>query len=417
MDKKISNLVDILPAIAIDGAKAVGKTATASRFSKSIFEFDDFDVQTLYQLKRDEILGAATPVLLDEWQRIPAIWDAVRRIVDKDSRPAQYILTGSAYPQNANIHSGAGRIVHQKMYPLSLQERYQFTNGISIGDCFSGNIDNEMFIETKITFDDYIKEILSSGFPGIYFGEEQARDYYLNGYIDNMISVEMIENNYRIRKPDTMKRWLKSFAAATGTETGYTEILDNATAGERDKPSKTTTEVYREILQNLWLLEELPAWLPLEGNFNRLKTTPKHYLVDPAIEAKLLGLTYDEMAAMKAKSPFDRKYGSIVGRLFESLICLSLRTYSSANDAALSYLKTRNGDHEIDFIVSKGKKVVAIEVKLSNDIADSDAKHLNWLENQIGENLVCKIIVYTGKYLYRRESDAVIACPACLLGA
>ncbi|GHU64983.1 ATPase AAA [Clostridia bacterium] len=417
LDDKIEKLVGMMPAIAIDGAKAVGKTRTACRIAASTFEFDKPETQTLYNINPKMIVESNTPILLDEWQRVPEIWDTVRRLVDKDNTPAQYILTGSAYPKDANIHSGAGRIIHQKLYPLSLQEKFNAKEVVSIRDCFDGAVKDEFIFETKISFEDYIREITRSGFPGIYFSKEESIPYYIETYIENIISVEMLENNYKIRKPDSMKRWLRSFAAATGTESGYNEILDNATAGERDKPSKATTNTYREILQNLWLLEELPAWLPLEGNFNRLKATPKHYLADPALEAMLLKITFDEMASMKATSKFDEKYGSIVGRLFESLVALSLRTYSSANDAGLSYLKTRNGDHEIDFILSKGKKIIAVEVKLSNDVVDSDVKHLNWLQGQIGGNLSQKIIINTGKYAYRRKEDGVIVCPAALLGA
>jgi predicted AAA+ superfamily ATPase len=230
-----------------------------------------------------------------------------------------------------------------------------------------------------------------------------------------------LQQGVRIRQPRTLLRWLTAYAAATSSDTTYGEILDASTPGEGEKPSAATTIAYREALGNLWLIDELPVWLYGEDYFSRLKRSPKHYLADPALTAYLLNfdidmLTKNNPAHKRATTVFDEKIGGITGRLFESLVHLSLKTYATVNDASLSYLKTRNGDHEVDFILQRGQRNVAIESKMSLKIEDKDVKHLNWLRENLKDDLLDAIIVNTGPTAYRRP-DGIAVVPAVLLGA
>jgi len=209
---------------------------------------------------------------------------------------------------------------------------------------------------------------------------------------------------------------MRSFAAAVGTSTSYNKILDGATAGEGSKPAKETTIAYREALGRLWVLDELPFWGEGEDFFSRLKQTPKHYLVDPALEASLLGLTARDLISGTASTAHDLEYGSITGRLFESLCIMSLRTYATAIRAEYGYLRTSNGTHEIDFIAQKGQSLVAIEVRMASAITDSDVRHLNWFESQVGDRVKEKIMLTTGDRAYRRTKDRVLVIPAALFG-
>jgi predicted AAA+ superfamily ATPase len=161
-------------------------------------------------------------------------------------------------------------------------------------------------------------------------------------------------------------------------------------------------------------------WLQGEDYFARLKRTPKHYIADPAIAAYLLDYGYDELTLPSAggnalKTRFDEKYGSITGRLFESLMHLSLNVYATVNGAKLAYLKTRNADHEVDFIVWRGTKVVAIEVKMTQAVDEKDVKNLLWLKANLDENLTDAIIVTTGPVAYRMPCGIAVV-PAALLG-
>jgi predicted AAA+ superfamily ATPase len=417
MEPAILNMSLALPAIAIDGPKAVGKTWIGKNLAKTVLEFDRRETRALFEANSSMIGESKKPVLIDEWQKTPEVWDTVRRLVDDDSSPSQFLLAGSAYPKGAGVHSGAGRIVHVRLHPLSLQERFDTKSGLSVSEIFTGNFPSGIFGKTEITFEDYLSEIMSSGFPAIHNADVQARQALIEGYLDNILTREANENGYQVRRPNTFRYWLRAFASAVGTESGYTEILDSATPGERHKPAKSTANSYRDTLTNLWLLEELDPWLPPEGNFNRLKMTPKHYLTDPALEAALLGIDKGMILSTRANTGFDEKYGSITGRLFESLVGQSLRTYAAVNGAKLNYFKTLDSAHEVDFILSKGARAIGVEVKLRASVDSADAKQLNWLADSYGENMVAKIIVTTGENAYVREQDGVIVCPAALLRA
>jgi predicted AAA+ superfamily ATPase len=123
IDAELDQLLGSLPALAIEGAKAVGKTATASKRAATIFELDIPERLALAEADPERLLNANAPVLIDEWQRLPETWDLVRRAVDEGAAPGQYLLTGSASPDGGGTHSGAGRIPTLRMRPLSLLER------------------------------------------------------------------------------------------------------------------------------------------------------------------------------------------------------------------------------------------------------------------------------------------------------
>ena len=123
VDRELDELLTALPALALEGAKGVGKTATAERRVARIHRLEDPAQRELAEADPAAILAGPTPVLLDEWQHVPAVWDAVRRAVDDGATPGRFLLTGSAAPTRAPTHSGAGRIVTVRMRPLALSER------------------------------------------------------------------------------------------------------------------------------------------------------------------------------------------------------------------------------------------------------------------------------------------------------
>ncbi|MCL2103289.1 MAG: DUF4143 domain-containing protein, partial [Syntrophorhabdaceae bacterium] len=329
--------------------------------------------------------------------------------------PGSYILTGSAYPVGAKIHSGAGRIIHIRMRPLSIQERLQAVPTVSLADCLNGTT-GDVSGSTELTTLNYIHEIVRSGYPAIWSAPEKNRARLLDSYIDNIVRKEFSENGLTVRRPDSLRRWLRAYAAATGTTASYSSILDAATPGEGNKLSRATMEAYRNMLANLWLLDETPAWNPIEGSLSRLKQTPKHFLADPALAARLLDLDERILGLGGEETCFDAAHGTLVGRLFEALVGMSLQTYALVNDAELGCLRDRNGEREVDFIVYKGRRIVAIEVKLSPIVEDKDVRHLKWLREKYGKNFMEGIIVTTGINSYRRE-DGILVVPAALLGA
>ena len=233
-------------------------------------------------------------MLIDEWQREPAVWDAVRRAVDRGSEPARFLLTGSAGPTTPPSHSGAGRIVTLRMRPMALCERGVGEPAVRLRDLLGGSRD-PVSGSTDILLSDYVDEIVRSGFPGIRNLSGPALRRQLDGYINRIIDTDFREQGYPVRRPEVLTRWLQAYAAATATTASYEKIRDAATGGVAEKPAKTTTGPYRDFLSSLWILDPLPPWIPSGNLPNRLAQAPKHHLADPALAVRALGLDADSL--------------------------------------------------------------------------------------------------------------------------
>jgi predicted AAA+ superfamily ATPase len=415
VDVELDVLLPDLPAISLEGPKGVGKTATATRRAGSVVALDDPVQRELLRADPGRLDRSPMPVLVDEWQREPTVWDLVRRSVDRDPAPGRFLLTGSATPTVAPTHSGAGRIVTLRMRPMSLAERGLTTPTVRLSDLLAGQrpvIDGS----SDLTLPDYAEEIVRSGFPGIRGLPARARRAQLDGYLARIVERDFPEQGHLVRRPATLMAWLTAYASATATTASYNVILDAATPGDDDKPAKTTTIAYRDVLSQLWLLEPLTGWSANRNTFSRLGAAPKHHLADPALAARLLGA---EVPALLDDSvsgaPIPRR-GPLLGALFESLVTLSIRAYAQAAEATVHHLRARDGAHEVDLIVQRADhRAVAFEVKLSPTVDDRDTVHLKWLHDQLGDDLLDSAVITTGAHAYRRR-DGVAVVPAALLG-
>lgn len=417
IDDELTELFEDLPAIALEGARGTGKTSTASQRVESILTLDDAAILSLVSSDPAGALRRRTPVLIDEWQILPEIWDAVRRAVDEDPRAGQFLLTGSAtLPRGARIHSGAGRILGLRMRPMTLPERGVAETAISLGDLGRGRSALATGVESNLGLEDYVREILASGFPGIRNYKPRARARQLDSYISRVIDHELPEVGSSVRRPAALRAWLMAYAAATSTTASYSAILNAATPNEGDKPSRVTADSYKEILTRLWLLDPVPAWAPTMSHLRRLGQASKHHLVDPALAATLLGASEASLLEDPGWTLSPKVDATLLGGLFESLATLSVRVFAQRHGWRVSHLRTRNGDHEIDLIVELGGlRVLAIEVKLATAIDDADVSHLHWLSRHLGDRLVDKIVLTTGRFAYRRP-DGVAVVPLGLLG-
>lgn len=265
---------------------------------------------------------------------------------------------------------------------------------------------------TAVSAEDYAREIVSSGFPGLRHLTGRALRAQLDGYLDRIVERAFDEAGLRVRRPETLRWWMESYAAATASTASYEKIRDGATRGEGDKPAKTTTQPYREVLERLWIVEPVTAWLPSRNPFSRMAQAPKNHLCDPALAARLLDV--DEGALLEA-SPTVRPAmcdGPLLGALFESLVTISMLTYAQAAEATVRHFRANSGERETDLII---ERIVAVEVKLARTIDDHDVRHLVWLSRRLGLDLLGAIVVTTGSEAYRR-ADGVAVIPAALLG-
>jgi uncharacterized protein len=415
VDGELDELMAGLSAIAIEGPKAVGKTATASRRAGSIHRLDDPDQRAIATADLDRALATPPPVVIDEWQYVPAMWDRVRRAVDAGAAPGRFLLTGSASPRDTGTHSGGGRIVSLRMRPLSLAERFDAGPRVSLSGLLSGTRPS-IHGTTEMRLEDYTEEIVRSGFPGVRSLEDRSRRAQLDGYLRRIVDRDFAELGHVVRNPDGLRRWMAAYAAASSTTTSFEKIRDAASGGHGRAPTRRTVLPYREILERLFVLDSVPGWSPSRNRIRELGLPPKHQLADPALAARLLGASVRALLDGAAPGPAVPRDGTLLGALFESLVTLSIRVYAQAAEARVGHLRTHRGEHEIDLIVERDDgRVVAIEVKLSSGAPESAVKHLRWLERQIGDELLDSVIVTTGAEAYRRE-DGIAVVPAALLG-
>ena len=364
----------------------------------------------------ERLVAGKPPVLIDEWQRMPYSWDLVRREVDRDPAAGRFLLTGSATPAEAPTHTGAGRIVTVRMRPLSLAERGLTEATASLADLLSGQRPRLEGAST-VRLVDYAEEIVRSGLPAMRTLSPRLLRIQLDSYLERIFEHDFNDLGRNVRDRRSLQRWLTAFAAATSTSASYDTIRDAATPGESDKPARSTTIAYRRVLEQLWMIEEVPAWLPSGNRLRRQAASPVHQLADPALAARLLGIGADALLDGVNVGPTIPRDGTLLGALFESLVTLSVRVYAQANEARVSHLRTRAGEREVDLIVERADgRVVALEVKLSALINDHDVRHLNWLAEQIGPNLLDAAVITTGPEAYRR-ADGIGVIPAALLTA
>jgi predicted AAA+ superfamily ATPase len=415
VDAELDGLMPALSAIAIEGAKAVGKTATAARRAATVHALDRPGALELAAADPRRLLTGAQPVLIDEWQRFPPVWDLVRRAVDDDPSPGQFLLVGSASPRDPGTHSGAGRIVRLRMRPLTLTERAETEPAVSLAVLLEGRRE-PIAGSTRVSLEDYAREICASGFPGLRGLPERAVRAQLDSYLDLIVDRDFPEISHTVRNPETLRRWLSAYAAATGTTASFDAVRDAATPGDADKPTKATTQVYRDILQRLWVLDPIPAWLPGRGHLRRLGSAPKHHLVDPALAARLLGAGPGALLEARPSQPPVGRDTTLLGQLFESLVTLDVRVNAQAAEARVGHLRTHTGEHEVDLVVERADhRVLAVEIKLSHSPSERDLRHLHWLTDQLGDDLLDAIVVTTGTDAYRRR-DGIAVIPAALLG-
>lgn len=411
VDDELDELLLSLPAVLIDGPKGTGKTATASQRAVTIHRLDRPAEAEPILADPDRVTTGPHPILLDEWQRAPVVWDAVRRNVDDESTPSKFLLTGSA--PSTESHSGAARITNVRMRPLALQERLELEPTVSLAAMLSAGV-AEVDGTSDVDLSQYVDEIVAGGFPGMRQLQGRALRSQLDSYLERIVDHDMALEGFRVRRPDSVAAWMRSYAAATSTTTSFEKIRKAATTN-RGQVAQTTATPYIELLKALRILDPVDAWIPSRNHLNQLNQAAKHHLADPALAVRLLDLDVDHLLQGEQPDQHVVRDGTFLGALFESLTALTVRVAAQASEARVRHLRLQGGRREVDFIIEKGQRVVGLEVKLSATVTDRDVRHLLWLKSELGETCADVAIITTGPVAYRRP-DGVAVIPLALLG-
>jgi predicted AAA+ superfamily ATPase len=411
VDEELKRKLKISGAILIKGAKATGKTETARQRAKSEARIDvDPDVEKKMGIDPGLILQGKRPRLLDEWQLEPTLWNHVRREVDDSKKPGQFILTGSAdLAQAKRMHSGAGRFSVIEMRPMSWYESGVSSGRISLKKILGGR-KIPSGDECDITLDEIISNILRGGWPATIGKSEAASVEYVADYVTLLAEsdVSKAPNTHRRRSSTKVMRILQSYSRNIATEAAQSRIVAEA-RGEDMSLAQGTADRYIEVLKDLMIIDDLPAWRTHIRSSATLRRAEKKYFVDPSIATACLGLNRDMLLN-------DLNY---LGMLFESEAIRDIKVYAQALGFKASHYRDSSG-LEIDAIIhDKSGAWSAFEIKLGRDKHDEAAKHLLKLASIVDSKRVrppSSLNIITGFGFGHTRPDGVNVIPLAEFG-
>lgn len=415
-DASLQLRLEAFGAALIVGPKGCGKTTTGKHFAKSFIEFQDEDARdrllAVAENMPSRLLIGEKPRLFDEWQDAPKIWGAIRKDVDDTGLKGQYILTGSSSQKVETTHTGTLRITTLKMFPMSLYESGESSGVISLTDLFEGK-DFE-WAESKLSMDDLIYAICRGGWPGSIDIDNKdaalsiAPDLFYQTCHSDIQAISHINRN-----PLWAERLLRSYSRNICTLAEMKTIFSDTTSA--NEMSRPTFYEYFHDLEELYIIDELPAWCPAIRSKNAIRSGNKRNLVDPSIAVAALGISPDY---------FNTDFKTL-GFLFESLCIRDLKIYSSRMNGEVSYYHDRYGLEADAVLHLKDGRYALIEFKLGSKEIDLGAKHLCEIERLIREYNKketqaplrlpdLKLIITATEYGYKREDGVYVLPIGCL---
>lgn len=374
IDKKIDEYLNIFGAISIVGPKWCGKTWTSLAHAESVKYINSNDKKTfrLAQMDINQVLSGVYPILIDEWQLIPEIWDGVRRKCDFDKINGKYILTGSATEKEKKIdHSGAGRICKLEMSTMSLYESGDSTGSVSLNDLFiDGKVKNH--VTKEITLEEIANLILKGGWPENIDKSAKDSQIIAKSYIKDILDKDINEIDDVKRDRNKMEMLLKSLARNESTLASNEALIKDVIENEYDSINKDTVGDYLNVLDKLHLIENQPAFNPNIRSRDNVGKTAKRHFTDPSLACALLNLNYEKL--LDDLNTF--------GFLFEALVEKDLRIYAKYNNGELKHFRNNVTGLEVDSIViNEDGNYGAIEIKLgANEIDDAKTNLLKFYD-------------------------------------
>ncbi len=407
-NRLIENLLEIeleaFGAVLITGPKWCGKTTTALKIANSSINLQDSlnkeNYLDILSVNPDALLNEEPPMLIDEWQEAPYLWDYVRQTVDKKRKKGLYILTGSSTVDESKIsHSGVGRISRLTMRTLSLFESNHSNGLVSLTSLFN----NDTFIPGKsnLTVNDYAELVIRGGFPDTIDNQLSIVKRQLEGYIDIISNQEIKTVHGALKDSTVVKKILRSLARHIGTQAHITTIVSDLANEELDIHRETLSS-YINALRNLYIIEDLNAWTPKLRSKANVRTLDTRHFIDPALAARALDAHVEDLLV-----DFNT-----FGFLFESLVIRDLRIYTEHLGGKVFHYKDSN-NYEADAVIHLDDgRWGLVEVKLGSRQIDSAAKNLITLSKNIDTNKKPSfLMIVTGGELAYKRSDGVYVVP------
>ena len=378
IDNKIEEYLGVFGALCIEGPKWCGKTWTSSFHSRSEIYLGDpagnFQNRNLAELSPDLVLQGETPRLIDEWQEVPPLWDAVRFHVDQSGEKGLFILTGSSTPNHKGIlHSGAGRIARIRMRPMSLYESGNSSGMVSLGDLCADRMESVMTGEVRLT--DLIGYILRGGWPASLGLSIKEASLLPQQYLDAIVDDDVYRIDGVKRDTTKIRLLLRSLARNESTTATNRSLKNDVKEKDDEDIDVDTIASYLDIFSRLFLIENQQPFSSKIRSSVRVKQAEKRHFADPSLAAALLGATEEKLLGDL----------NTLGFLFEALCERDLRIYADAFGGQLYHYQDYQ-NREVDAVIQlPGGEWCAFEIKLGANQIDEAAAVLVKLKNDIAK--------------------------------
>lgn len=409
IEEDLSEKLSASGAVLIKGPKSCGKTETSKQYAKSILEMDrNRQVPIIMATNPELLLEGKTPRLVDEWQEYPEIWNYVRHEVDNRKAKGQFILTGSANPNDdIKLHSGSGRFTVIQMDTMTWQELGYSTGIVKVSDLLKGTVEN--YYQDGLTLDFILDRMIIGGWPTL-MNESTKNALMLNsGYVDLLCEVDMVRVSGVKRDPLKVRSLLRSIARNTGTLVDNKTLEQDVKTSEKNELSRNTITEYLDALSRLMILYEQPAFNPHIRSSASLRKSPKRHVCDPSLAVAVLGLDQESL----------KKDLNYTGFLFETLAIHELKVYAKANDAEVFHYQDSYG-LEIDAIVQKRNgDYAAFEIKLGVGYIEEAARNLEKFKLNVDPNKMAlpkSLNILTGTGMSYRRPDGINVISLAALG-
>lgn len=413
-DKLLKYRLEEVGAVLIEGPKWCGKTTTAEQQAKSVLYMADPDKQNTYlemaNLRIRMLLKGETPRLIDEWQIVPQIWDAIRFEVDHQGKEGLFILTGSAVPASTeNIHhTGTGRFAWVTMRPMSLWESEESTGEVSIEQLFKGKTDIEGY--NKLKLEDIAFLVCRGGWPSSIEKNPRAALRQAYDYYDAVVKSDISRVDEVTRSSERTKLLLRSYARSQGGQVSISAIRQDMKDNDDETLADKTVQNYIGALKKIFVIEDMPAWNPNLRSKTAIRAAETRYFVDPSIAVAALGLGPDDL--MNDLETF--------GLLFETLCVRDLRVYAESIDGNIYHYRDKNG-LECDAVLHlRNGSYGLIEIKLGGAQAiEKGVSTLTTLANNIDTTKMkapsfLMVLTAVGDYAYQRKDGVFVVPIGCL---
>lgn len=363
IDEKVARYLKIFGAICIEGPKWCGKTWTSLNHANSVAYMTENRVKNLAMVDPKYIFTPERPQLIDEWQVVPEIWDAVRHECDEDHDKGKFILTGSTTLMKQKgekkvHHTGTGRIAPLKMYPMSLFESGESTGEASLADMLNGKV-CEGYVR-KVELDELARLIIRGGWPENIDMPAEDIGIIPESYIEAIVTKDMHERQTKKRSPQKMRMLIRALSRHESSIAGNKTLvkdIEEYENGDELIESRGTVADYESVLHSLFLISNQEAYSIHYRSSTRIGKSAKRHLVDPSLSCASLHLTVDKL--MNDHETF--------GLMFEALVERDLRIYADYLEAQLYHFRDNASGDEVDAIVEfKTGEYAAFEIKLSD---------------------------------------------------